>query len=151
MTDVIDSYTGEPYVEDYISKIPDIRRGRQNFYRTAELRRVSEQYWVSPVHPPEEGLLPSGSGELDSAAERLSPPRDPRSLDRAPAGWLVRRKDSPPDLVPLLPSQDAAVRVMDWMVSNDRLVAVVIHFLLNGNFVPYLNLMQDIVQVAADA
>ena len=145
MPEVIDSYTGEPFVEDYISPIPDIKRGRESFWRRVERERASQQYWVSPVMPPEEPL-PLDSGP----AATLSPPResttDPRSSKEvAPAGWLLRRKDSPSDLFPLFPSQEMAVAAMDWCVRNDGSVGVVLHWLLQGNVVPFLAMMQDII------
>lgn len=44
-----DSYTGEVWKPPYISKIPDIHRGKESFYRRKELLRISQQYWVSPA------------------------------------------------------------------------------------------------------
>lgn len=148
MPKVIDTYTGEVFVEEYVSKIPDISRGRESFWRRAERLKAAEQYWVSPVMPPEEDpetlLLPSGP-----AATLLDCGIDPRSARvRVPTGWLLRRKDSPPDLIPILPTQESAVRVMDWCVRNDASVRIVIHWLLQGNSAPYLAFMQDVVREA---
>jgi hypothetical protein len=47
--DTHDSYTGEPYVEEYTSQIEGIRQGRSPFYKTRELQKISEQYLVSPA------------------------------------------------------------------------------------------------------
>lgn len=135
MSEVLDSYTGEPYVEDYVSPIPDIKRGRESFWRRAELARAAQQYWVSPAFAPEE-----------EPATPDSPSLDPRRSERLPQGWLLRRKDSPSDLFPLFPSQESAVIAMDWCVRNDGSVGVVLHWLLKGNMVPYLAMMQDIIQ-----
>lgn len=151
MSEVLDSYTGEPYVEDYVSKIPDIHRGRESFWRRMEMARAAQQYWVSPYHAPEEEPLPSPGpgGTLSPAAPS---PADPRSLrERVPSGYLLRRKDSPSDLFPLFPSQEAAVIAMDWCVRNDGSVGVVIHWLLQGNSIPYLNMLQDIVAEITNA
>jgi hypothetical protein len=49
-----DSYTGDEYVAPYVSKIPGIHIGRSPFYKDAELRRISAQYFTEP-HP--EGVL----------------------------------------------------------------------------------------------
>lgn len=161
---VLDSYTGEPYVEDYVSPIPDIKRGRESFWRRAELARAAQQYWVSPVMPSEEErcavcgdfcekmgtTMPCRALTQGGPTATLSPSHesttDPRSQrEAAPVGWLLRRKDSPSDLFPIFPSQDMAVAAMDWCVRNDGSVGVVLHWLLKGNSVPYLAMMQDII------
>jgi hypothetical protein len=46
--EVLDSYTGDPYIESYQSSIPNIRVGRSPFWSEAERKRVAAQYWVSP-------------------------------------------------------------------------------------------------------
>ena len=50
MSDNFDSYTGDEYKEPYVSKIPDIHVGRSPFYRTAELRKISAQYYTESCH-----------------------------------------------------------------------------------------------------
>lgn len=151
MSEVLDSYTGEPYIESYISPIPNIQRGRESFWRRAERLKAAEQYWVSPHFDPEEGgVVGSGpAAPLVAPLDDLS--CDPRSSrERRPSGWLLRRKDSPADLIPLLPSQESAVRVMDWCVRNDASVRIVLYWLLKGNVAPYMAFMQDIVKVATN-
>lgn len=44
-----DSYTGDEYKADYVSKIPDIHVGRSPFYKSRELLRISAQYHTEPV------------------------------------------------------------------------------------------------------
>jgi hypothetical protein len=145
MTEVLDSYTGEPYVEDYTSPIPDIRRGRESFWRRAEREKAAEQYWVSPVGG---AALTQGPGETDSPATPLG---DPRFEIPPPSGWLLRRKDSPSDLFPVMQSQPQAVAVMDWCVRNDASIRIVLHWLERGNPTPFLCMLQDIVRIAQDA
>lgn len=145
VTQVLDSYTGEQYIEDYISPFPDIRRGRESFYRRAERERAAQQYWVSPHFPPEDDAAALVGGGVDTDTG------DPRFSERRPSGWLLRRKDSPSDLFPLFPSQASAVAVMDWCVRNDASVRIVLHWLEKSNPIPFLCMMQDITKVALDA
>lgn len=135
---VLDSYTGDPYVEDYVSPIADIKRGRESFWRRAEIAKAAEQYWVSPSFPPEE----------PDAAQPASPSLPPVShaVDRRPSGWLLRRREAPIDLFPLFPSQAVAVRVMDWCVRNDASIKIAVHWLDRGNPTPFLCMMQDIIK-----
>lgn len=114
MAEEIDSYTGEPWKEEYTSKIPNIQKGRQTFYKERERLRISKQYWVSPLVE----------------------------------GWHVRRVGCPATLFPVLPTQPAAVRAMDWMVRNDASVEIVIHWLAKGNLEPFFKLLDQIMEAA---
>jgi hypothetical protein len=49
MAEVFDSYTGEPFKEEYQSQIEGISEGRSPFYKARELQFISEQYHVSPA------------------------------------------------------------------------------------------------------
>lgn len=140
MPQVIDSYTGDPYVEDYISPIEGIRRGRESFWRRAELARASTQYWVSP--------LPSDPASVDSPA--APDPTESHLRTSRPSGWQLRRLNSPSDLFPVFPDQKTAVRVMDWCVSNDASVQIAVHWLEKSNPVPFLCMLQDIVRLVTN-
>lgn len=151
MSEVLDSYTGEPYVEEYVSQIPNIRQGRQAFWKREHYLRAAEQYWAYPVTIDPAGVGGgAGPGATDSGAALDSTP-DPRFRDPRPSGWLLRRKNSPPDLFPLLATESKARAAMDWCVQNDASIAIVIHWLLKGNVVPFLAMLEDLVEITKNA
>jgi hypothetical protein len=47
--DAVDSYTGEPFKEEYRSPIDGIQQGRSAFYKDREMKKIGEQYLVSPA------------------------------------------------------------------------------------------------------
>ena len=122
MADVFDSYTGDPYREDYQSEIEGIEIGRSPFYKIRELREISEQYWISPY---------------------------PAAGEASPSGWLVRRRGCPSNLFPVMPALAQAVAVMDWLVVNDGSVGVAIFWLARKQANPYLKLLDHILEVAS--
>jgi hypothetical protein len=112
--EVLDSYTGDPYEEPYVSDIDGIEKGRSPFYKEAELKRISEQYTVGP------------------AAE----------------GYYLHRRGCPRTLFPGLPTQEQAIRAMDWCVLNDGSVGVAIHWLAKGDVGPFLTLLDYFMEAA---
>lgn len=119
-----DSYTGVP-IQKYESQIPNIGKGRSPFYKEAELRRISAQYYIGPA---------------DGGAVAQPVP--------STGVWYLRREGCPAEFFPALRSSVVAQAIMDWCVRNDASVRVVIHWLKEGNIEPYFNLLDRIAEIA---
>lgn len=87
MADTFDSYTGDPYVEDYQSPIEGIERGRSPFYKDRELQTLSEQYQTVPAA---EGWLVHRRG----CPATLSPVLPTQHQAVAVMDWLVQNDAS---------------------------------------------------------
>lgn len=147
-----DSYTGQA-IEEYVSKVPGIKRDRQSFWRRDVQGGAQVGYEImpvpSPVPPPSpssprcpvltptEPHVPSqGGGEGNQTIERR---------------WELKRmscEQYPAQSLITFPSPEQAQRAAEWALRNDDSVKIALHWITKGDIEPYFRLLAVLTEAA---